>query len=70
MTDQMSPRRSTYPYLFIEEEIVNDINNFRLTEEEFLKIAEINVEALNEATADFPASKVVSVSRVHLMVSV
>ena len=31
---------------------------FRLTEEEFLKIAEMNVEALNEATAGLPPNKV------------
>ena len=33
---------------------------FRLTEEEFLKIAEMNVEALNEATAGLPSNKVLS----------
>ena len=30
----------------------------RLSEEEFLRIAEINVAALNAATADLPADKV------------
>ena len=31
----------------------------RLTEKEFLKIAEMNVEALNESTAGLPADKVI-----------
>ena len=30
----------------------------RLTEEEFLRIAEINISALNSATANIPADKV------------
>ena len=36
------------------------MNGLRLTEKEFLKIAEMNVEALNEATAGLPANKVQS----------
>ena len=34
----------------------------RLTEEEFLRLAEINVDALNAATADLPPEK----CRMHL----
>ena len=37
---------------------VNKYAVLRLSEEEFLRIAEINIAALNAATADLPADKV------------
>ena len=37
---------------------IKDTFTSRLTEEEFLRIAEINISALNSATANIPADKV------------
>ena len=37
---------------------VDNIQHIRLSEEEFLRLAEINIAALNAATADLPADKV------------
>ena len=38
------------------------LHYLRLTENEFLRIAEINVEALNESTAGLPADKVIQLT--------
>ena len=39
----------------------------RLTEEEFLRIAEINISALNSATANIPADKVTLIISILLL---